>query len=434
MTTPWDTRFRAFSHTPLVGLTPRIGGHSSTAPARIPMDFGLLRTMVVEDQAVPRRIAVEILRELGVADILQAEDGQDALEQIRRARAPLDVIICDLDMPRMDGVEFIRNVAEANLGASIVLASALEPPVLASVEAMARSQGMAVLGVLEKPVTPQKLGDMLARHGSAKASYERFDIPQQVDPAELEEAIRDRRIAPHFQPMVRMSDGKIVGFEALARWRHAERGMLQPEVFIPIAESSGLIDSLTWVMLESAVAEAVRWRQAGHRWTISVNLSLPYLERQGIADRIAGLVERHSLQPGSVVLEVTESLAATQIAQVLGNIARLRMKGFGIAIDDYGTGYATLQQLSQMPFTELKIDRSFVSGSPHRPNLHAILRSSVELARQLNLGSVAEGIETPDEWHQLDSVGCDFAQGYLVAAPMPPESLLGWAEAWAGTA
>jgi len=397
------------------------------------MDFRLLRTMVVEDQATPRRIAVEILRKLGVAEILQAEDGQDALELIRRSSAPLDVIICDLDMPRMDGVEFIRNVAEANLGASIVLASAVEAPVLASVEAMARSQGMAVLGVLEKPVTPQKLGDLLARHGSTQANYARMDDPP-VDPAELEEAIHDRRITPHFQPMVRMSDGQIIGFEALARWRHTDRGTLQPELFIPVAESTGLIDSLTWVMLECAVAEAVRWRQAGHRWTISVNLSLPYLERQGVADRIAALVERHGLQPGSVVLEVTESLAATQIAQVLGNIARLRMKGFGIAIDDYGTGYATLQQLSRMPFTELKIDRSFVSGSPDRPNLHAILRSSVELARQLNLGSVAEGVETAGEWHQLDSVGCDVAQGYLVAPPMPPESVLGWASAWTGTA
>jgi EAL domain-containing protein (putative c-di-GMP-specific phosphodiesterase class I) len=165
-----------------------------------------------------------------------------------------------------------------------------------------------------------------------------------------------------------------------------------------------------------------------------VNLSLPYLDRQGVADRIAGLVERHALLPGAVVLEVTESLAATQIAQVLGNIARLRMKGFGIAIDDYGTGYASLQQLSRMPFTELKIDRSFVSGSPERPNLHAILRSSVELARQLNLGSVAEGIETPGEWHELDGIGCDAAQGYLVAPPMPPGSVLTWADAWAGTA
>jgi EAL domain-containing protein (putative c-di-GMP-specific phosphodiesterase class I)/AmiR/NasT family two-component response regulator len=397
------------------------------------MDFRLLRTMIVEDQAVPRRIAVEILRELGVAEILQAEDGQDALEQIRRGSTPPDVIICDLDMPRMDGVEFIRNVADANLSASLVLASAVEGPVLASVEAMARSQGMAVLGVLEKPVTPQKLGDMLARHGSMKPRFERLDDPP-VDPLELEEAILDRHIAPHFQPMVRMSDGEILGFEALARWRHSTRGTLYPETFIPVAESSGLIDSLTWLMLEAAVAEAVRWREAGHRWTISVNLSLPYLERQGVADRIAGLVERHALQPGSVVLEVTESLAATQISQVLGNIARLRMKGFGIAIDDYGTGYASLQQLSRMPFTELKIDRSFVSGSPERPNLHAILRSSVELARQLNLGSVAEGIETPGEWHELDGIGCDAAQGYLVAPPMPPGSVLGWADAWAGTA
>jgi len=397
------------------------------------MDLGSLRMMVVEDQAVPRQIAVAILRNMGVAEVLQAENGQDAIGQILDAVTPPDVIICDLDMPRMDGIEFIRRVGEARLGASIVLASAVEAAVLSSVEAMARSQGLVVLGTLEKPVSPQKLRDILGRHDARTAHDAGREFPP-VEPAELEQAISEGRIAPHFQPMVRIADARIVGLEALARWRHPARGTLLPETFIPIAETCGMIDALTWVMLEAAVAEAVRWRKCGNRWSVSVNLSLPFLENDGVADRIAGLVDRHEIEPQDVVLEVTESLATTQLAPVLGNIARLRMKGFRIAIDDYGTGYSSLQQLSRMPFTELKVDRTFVGGSPERPNLQAILGSSVQLARQLNLVSVAEGVETGREWQLLEETGCDLAQGYLIARPMPAEAVQSWAGDWAGTA
>jgi EAL domain-containing protein (putative c-di-GMP-specific phosphodiesterase class I) len=389
--------------------------------------------MVVEDQAVPRQVAVAILRNMGVAEVLQAENGRDALDMIRRLAAPLDVIVCDLNMPRMDGVEFIRNVGEAMTGASIVLASGMDAAVLASVEAMACSQGLDVLGVLEKPVTPRKLGEVLARYRTSAARGART-ANQPVDPAELHSAIHDRHIAPHFQPMVRIADARVVGLEALARWRHPQRGTLLPEAFIPIAETCGMIDPLTWLMLEAAVAEAVRWRDAGHRWSVAVNLSLPFLECDGVADRIAGLAERHSVEPQDVILEVTESLATTQLAPVLGNIARLRMKGFRIAIDDYGTGYSSLQQLSRMPFTELKVDRTFVGGSPERPNLQAILGSSVQLARQLNLVSVAEGVETGSEWQLLEETGCDVAQGYLIARPMPAEAVQSWAGDWAGSA
>jgi EAL domain-containing protein (putative c-di-GMP-specific phosphodiesterase class I)/AmiR/NasT family two-component response regulator len=397
------------------------------------MDLGSLRMMVVEDQAVPRQVAVAILRNMGVAEVLQAENGQDAIAQILDAVTPPDVIICDLDMPCMDGVEFIRKVGEANLGASIVLASAVEAAVLSSVEAMARSQGLDVLGALEKPVTPQKLCEILARH-KARSTRDAHAACAPVDPAELQHAICERHIGPHFQPMVRIADAQIVGLEALARWRHPARGTLLPDTFIPIAETCGMIDSLTWVMLEAAVTEAVRWHRCGHRWSVSVNLSLPFLENDGVADRIAGLADRHAIEPQDIVLEVTESLATTQLAPVLGNIARLRMKGFRIAIDDYGTGYSSLQQLSRMPFTELKVDRMFVGGSPERPNLQAILGSSVQLARQLNLVSVAEGVETGSEWQLLEETGCDVAQGYLIARPMPAEAVQSWAGDWAGTA
>jgi EAL domain-containing protein (putative c-di-GMP-specific phosphodiesterase class I) len=159
-----------------------------------------------------------------------------------------------------------------------------------------------------------------------------------------------------------------------------------------------------------------------------VNLSLPYLEYNGAADRIAGLAERYGIDPQSVVLEVTESLASANLAPVLGNVARLRMKGFGVAIDDYGTGYSSLKQLASFPFTELKVDQSFVQGAAINRQREAILASSVELARRLQMISVAEGVETQSDLSVLETLGCDLVQGFLFARPMAAGDFAAWAE------
>ncbi|MGA8056032.1 MAG: EAL domain-containing protein, partial [Burkholderiales bacterium] len=198
--------------------------------------------------------------------------------------------------------------------------------------------------------------------------------------------------------------------------------------FIPLAEQCGLIDALTWVMLEQAMEQLVIWRRAGLDWVVSVNLSLPYLEYHGAADRIAGLAERYGLEPRNVILEVTETLASSKLAAVLGNVARLRMKGFGVSIDDYGTGYSSLQQLARMPFTELKVDQSFVQGAALNQQREAILASSVELARRLKLVSVAEGVETQSDLSVLETLGCDLVQGFLFARPMSAPDFASWAE------
>jgi EAL domain-containing protein (putative c-di-GMP-specific phosphodiesterase class I) len=203
---------------------------------------------------------------------------------------------------------------------------------------------------------------------------------------------------------------------------------LSPAEFIPTAEACGLIDALTWVMLEQAMEQLLVWRHAGQDWSVSVNLSLPYLEYVGAADRIAGLAERYGVEPASVVLEVTETLAATKLGTVLANVARLRMKGFGVAIDDYGTGFSSMQQLTQLPFTELKVDRSFVQGAAHDQQREAIVASSVELAKRLRLTSVAEGVETQSDLSVLSTLGCDLVQGFLFARPMPASEFAVWAE------
>jgi EAL domain-containing protein (putative c-di-GMP-specific phosphodiesterase class I)/DNA-binding NarL/FixJ family response regulator len=393
------------------------------------MDIRSLRMMVVEDQAVQRSIAVRMLRNMGVQDVEEAEDGLQALMLLKgRATGP-DIVLSDLRMPGMDGIEFLRELGQARPTTSVVLTSGLEPTLMGAAEAVARADGLDVLGTLEKPLTPDKLGNVLRRYVPPEDRHS-LTFTRPLEREELEQAIADGRIYAEFQPRVRVADSDVRGAEALARWRHAERGRVPPAEFIPMAEQCGLIDSLTWVMLDQAMTQAALWKRLGEDWTVSVNLSLHYLGYQSVADRIVALAERHAIEPRRIILEVTESLASTRVSTVIANLARLRMRGFGIAIDDYGTGYASLAQLCQIPFSELKVDRSFVHGASDRPTIRALLSSCLELARQLRLESVAEGVESAADLSMLRQLGCDEVQGYLIARPMPADELGTWIERW----
>lgn len=218
--------------------------------------------------------------------------------------------------------------------------------------------------------------------------------------------------------------------EALARWRHPVHGIVAPYAFIKPLEDNGLIDELTWVMLEKASACCRTWRARGLDATVSVNLSLKSLSDNKLADRIADIVRSLNIEPRHIVLEVTESAAATDVGHALENLARLRMKGFGLSIDDYGTGYSSMQQLTRIAFTELKIDQSFVTNAAKHESARIILESSLDMAKKLQITAVAEGVETQADWDLLRQLGCGLAQGYFIAVPMDASVCMKWIQGW----
>jgi EAL domain-containing protein (putative c-di-GMP-specific phosphodiesterase class I) len=230
--------------------------------------------------------------------------------------------------------------------------------------------------------------------------------------------LREKQFEPFFQPKVDLANGRVLGAEALARWRHPDHGVIPPYAFIAPLEQSGEIDVLTLLMLEKAARACATWRERGLELTVSVNLSLVSLSDTTIAERITAIVRAGGLDPLHMILEVTETAAMTEIAPALENLTRLRMHGFGLSVDDYGTGFSSLRQLTRVPFTELKIDQSFVKNCSTNPSSLAIVESSVQMARRLNLKSVGEGVETQAEWDALKAIGCDMAQGYFIAKPM----------------
>lgn len=381
-----------------------------------------LQVMVVEDHGFQRRIALRLLAELGVKQVLEGADGLHALEILRQQPAPPDVVLVDLDMPGMDGIECISHIAHEHLARSVVVVSALDPALLNTVQTMARAYGLRVLGSVEKPLNRDKLEAVLNRIDD-HAGEDPDDAMLEFTVADLLDALDSGKIVAWFQPQVDIASGKVIGAEALARWERPDGSVVRPCQFVPILEREGLAVALTDRMLE----EACRWKQVcdqgGTRIKMSVNVSAVALADPSAADRYQAIVEGHDIKPEDMILEITESSVMSDAARGLGLLARLRLKGFGLSIDDFGTGYSSLAQLSQIPFTELKIDQGFVYGARTQPRQRAVVEASLDLGRKLGLTTVAEGVENIEDWQMLAELGCDIAQGYLIGRPVPGSEL-----------
>jgi EAL domain-containing protein (putative c-di-GMP-specific phosphodiesterase class I)/AmiR/NasT family two-component response regulator len=386
------------------------------------MRFAQMSVMVVEDHGFQRRMALRLLAEVGVTRSCEAADGESALKQLENAAELPDVVIVDLDMPGMDGIEFIGHVAQKKLARAVVVASALDPALLNTVQTMARAYGLRVLGCVEKPMTAPKLADVLALF-DIHPDADEAETAVEVSAADVAEGLARDEFLPFFQPQVTFSNGQVIGVEALARWRRADGQIVRPAQFIALIEREKQIDRLTDRILEKACAWKSRWARSGISLKISVNVSMLNLSDVSAADRFQHIVRSHGVDPREVVLEITESSVMGEAAHALNVLARLRLKGFGLSVDDFGTGYSSLSQLSQIPFTELKIDQSFVTGAANQPRKRAVVEASLELARKLNLSVVAEGVESVEEWQMLAELGCTYAQGYLISRPVPGDQL-----------
>jgi EAL domain-containing protein (putative c-di-GMP-specific phosphodiesterase class I)/FixJ family two-component response regulator len=393
------------------------------------LDLSDLRFLIVEDQGFQRWTTDYALRQLGATTVFSAGDGQTALEIYKSAEPRVDIIITDLHMPGMDGMEFIRHVAEYGVPVALILATDQDQSVITSVETMTRAYGVHLLEGIKKPLTPKKLAAALSRFerpaarsiGKPRAAKPHFSLEQIV------EAIEDNQFEPFFQPQVALANGRIRGVEALARWRHPVHGILGPEVFIPTLETSLQIDGLTIALLRKALVCCKSWRVAGIDATVSINLSLTSLTDTTLADRLMNVTREGSVDACHVVFEVTETAAMSDVGRVLENLSRLRMNGFGLSIDDYGTGYSSMQQLTRIPFTELKIAESFVRNAPRKSSSRAMLESGIEMAKKLGIVAVAEGVETKEEMAICRDLGCGLVQGFYIAEPMKASDFVRWA-------
>jgi EAL domain-containing protein (putative c-di-GMP-specific phosphodiesterase class I)/DNA-binding response OmpR family regulator len=379
-----------------------------------------LNILILDDDDFQRQILLNILHSLGATSIREAENGVQALEIIREATSnPIEVVLCDLNMPEMDGMEFLRHIGKEHHNIAVIISSALDSKLLASVGRMTELHGIKLLGAIEKPVMLATLKELLAKYDKAENALNKAAVEKTFTLDEILQGISAKQFEPFFQPKVDLATGRLVGAEALARWIHPQHGVVGPYVFISLLEQNGKLDELTFMMLEKAACACRSFHENGHILTVSVNLSLTSLNDTSLADKIIKTVREAGIAPQYIVLEITESAAMTDGAAALENLARLCMNGFSLSIDDYGTGFSSLQQLTRIAFSELKIDQSFVKDFASNEALRIMVESSVDMARKLHIKSVAEGVETLQDWNSLKGAGCDTVQGYYIAKPMP---------------
>lgn len=401
-------------------LTQGLRKDSASRPSIGPRPAAGLRVLLAEDHDFQRRALVHQVRSLGAVDVLEAADGAEALQILKAEEYAIDLVLCDLDMPVMDGMEFLRHLGATGAAIPVIISSAHESKVINSVQIMAQAYGIELLGIIEKPATIKALETIFEAASVNQALYrtQGLSLSPQFELEEILDGVAERQFEPFFQPKADLRTGRIVGAEALARWRHPEHGIIAPFAFIEPLETSGNLNGLTFLMLREASAACRHWLDRGLDLSVSVNLSLRSLEDTGLADEIVSAVTGVGLTPNRVTLEITESAAMTEVAPALENLARLRLRGFGLSIDDFGTGFSSIQQLGRIAFTELKIDKTFVSRMIDKGEARAIVESSVDMAHRLNISTVAEGIETQAEWNAVRAAGCDIAQGYFISRPV----------------
>jgi diguanylate cyclase len=246
---------------------------------------------------------------------------------------------------------------------------------------------------------------------------------------QLRAGIARGELVLHFQPKLHLRTGQVPEVEALVRWQHPDRGLLYPDVFVDLAESAGLMAALTAAVLDLALTQCRSWRDGGRELGVAVNVSPSDLVDPGFPGLVATALRRHGLPAEVLVLEVTESLLVADRERAAAVLGELRLAGVGISIDDYGTGYSSLAYLATLPVTELKLDRSFVSGMSASPRTAAVVASTLQLARSLGLVLVAEGVEDAATMAALDALDCDVVQGYHVSRPLPAAQLTAWLDA-----
>lgn len=326
----------------------------------------------------------------------------------------------------MDGVELIRLFGRTGFRGGLILMSGADEKVLSTVGKLADMQGLRVLGQVQKPVTPGQMTGLLAQIRAPRARKRTFAAPQQASPGLIRDGIAKDEFTVWFQPKVDAISLMPVGVEALARWQRPGSGVLTPDVFIEVAEREGLIGELSQILTSRALMEGSRLHDAGFPLTIAVNLSGLWLDDLQLPDFMLATAQAAGLRPSDVILEVTETGVLKELTTALDVLTRLRLKGFGLSIDDFGIGYSSFEQLDRIPFTELKLDRSFVNKGSTDATARAILQSSMDMARKMALATVAEGVETEADLELVRTMGCDRLQGYLIARPMPTEDLIAW--------
>lgn len=391
----------------------------------------LTQIVIVDDDQFQLKLLSHQLSMVGYKNVTAFDDGQTALDHLAGQILDSTIIILDLNMPNMDGLEFLQKLQETKFTGALLLVSGEDERVLQSAETLASSYNLRVLGHLNKPVQQEQLQKYLKQLDAQQAKSLAGNKQHIYEAARLKQAIESGELSNFYQPKVHLDTGALVGVEALVRWEHPEDGIILPDNFIDLAEENELIDAIAQQVLSNALSDSNLWKEAGINITVAVNISMYNLNTREFISYLENELLTSGVSPQDLILEVTESKLMKDYSLVLDMLTRLRLRRVNLSIDDFGTGHSSMTQLRDIPFNELKIDRGFVHSACDNATLHGIFDGSIQLAKNLGIKTVAEGVENEADWSFLDGSGCDIAQGFFIGKPMRALELRDWKTQWA---
>jgi EAL domain-containing protein (putative c-di-GMP-specific phosphodiesterase class I)/CheY-like chemotaxis protein len=390
-----------------------------TAPTMHPASAN--RLLIADADPDTLQLAARCAERLGY-DVVCAADEREFQDGVARF-APTVILIDPIGLGARD-IDPLRWLGDRREGAALVVANAQEPEPLSPGE-ITMAYGLDVAASVHKPLSADALEAALTP---------RLVRTRRVFEADLRRAVDRAQLCAHYQPKVRLTAGgwTVTGIEALLRWNHPDHGLIYPEEFIGLAEEHGLIAALTDYVLQTGIDQIAEWNRMGWKLGLSVNLSPKLLNDLEFADRMSDFLWSHGVAPEQLTLEITESAALKDPAGTFEILSRLRARGIGLSLDDFGIGYSSLTQLYKLPFSEVKIDKTIGMELAQTPAARMIVRAIVDLGHHLGLGVCCEGVENKTALELLGQCGCDYAQGYFIARPMAAADLATWIGARAG--
>lgn len=380
-----------------------------------------MSVLIVEDHHFQREYLKSMFKEEGVHRIEIAGDGHEALQWLDKQ--DFDLVLSDLMMPELDGVQFIQQLSQLKKPPRLALMSSASRRMLGSACTVAQMLGIQVVDTISKPALPASIKDLIDKCAEPRTTQGNAPAPKRVfDRQQLEEAMDKGQFKAWFQPKKALKSGRIASAEALVRWEHPALGTLLPGQFLSQLNEAGLEEALLFSMIDQTVEAQSIWQNSGFRVPVSINLPTHLLDDPTLPDRLDEYVLRCNGIPSRLCFELTECSTTELFSQYIAGVCRLRMKGFGLAQDDFGQGFSSFYNLVKTPFTELKIDRALIANCEYEESTAVALKSIIALGQQLGLEVVAEGVENQAQLALLRQFECDAVQGFLISKAVPRAS------------
>ncbi|MUJ36725.1 EAL domain-containing protein [Aliivibrio fischeri] len=373
-----------------------------------------LNVLIIDDDKLQANMLKSTISSIGDFNVQCVYSGNEAMNLINKNQ--FDLIFCDLQMPEMDGVEFLSNLDKDKFSGGVVIVSSLGSTLISIVDDLCNAFNFSFVESLEKPINVNQINNILEQvkiqinNGNENISMRGISISDD----EILSLLKSGKFINYYQPQVDFNSGQIVSMEVLARLEHPIYGILAPFYFLSQLESNGLLDDLFNVVIDNAIRDFLLGKIKGK---VSINITQDTIGKVGFANQFISKCKSNDVDPNIFILELNEGDAYNTTSSFLENISRLRIHNVGISIDDFGTGYSSLEKLSRLPFTEMKLDKSFISYCLSDEYKKVVIKFALALSKELNIPIVAEGVENKETWQYLKNIGFDICQGYFTGKP-----------------